>query len=110
MDIVNWKKFCNTSDTKHLDQLSDIAKQTIKSYLDKNVKNKKLQDILKLYFKEKIKKFKDTYTITFGDQAENNPGMQKIGTLSDKGFTCKELKQLHEKFKNEGYKMELINL
>lgn len=35
--------------------------------------------------------------------------MQKIGTLSNKGFTCKELKQLYEKLKDEKI-LEYINL
>lgn len=32
-----------------------------------------------------------TLTLTFGDQAENHVGMQKIGTLADVGFTMEEL-------------------
>lgn len=59
--------------------------------------------------KDEKKKFKDTYTITFGDQAENNVGMQKIGKLSDVGFTCKELKELYNKYKDE-YNVEFVNL
>jgi len=33
-----------------------------------------------------------TFTITFGDQAENHAGMQKIGELAERGFTCAELR------------------
>ena len=115
MDLSNWKKFCDSSDTKFLSLLSNEANQLVETFLNKDCKNKKLQNILKGYFNKvepkelKKKKFKDTYTITFGDQAENNIGMQKIGTLSNKGFTCKELKQLYEKLKDEKI-LEYINL
>jgi hypothetical protein len=109
MDLDNWKKFCDSSDTKYLSLLSNEAKTLVKSFLNKNCKNKKLQEILILYFGFKVRKFKDTYTITFGDQAENNPGMQKIGKLSAEGFTCKELNKLYDELKNEN-KVEYINL
>ena len=35
--------------------------------------------------------FTKTFTITFGDVAENHKGMQKIGTLSDVGFNLNDL-------------------
>jgi hypothetical protein len=34
----------------------------------------------------------ETYTITFGDQAENHVGMEKIGSLAKEGFTLNELR------------------
>jgi len=52
---------------------------------------------------------KDTYTITFGDQAENNVGMQKIGKISKIGFSFNELEEFYQFFKND-FKMEFINL
>lgn len=46
-------------------------------------------------------------TITFGDVAENHVGMQKLGSLSEKGgFTLAELKQVQQHFPNT----ELIKL
>lgn len=33
------------------------------------------------------KDYKNTITITFGDQAENHVGMQKIGKMANEGFT-----------------------
>jgi hypothetical protein len=51
-----------------------------------------------------------TITITFGDQAENHVGMQKLGKLSNEGFNYKELKEAKKKFKNEGYECNLIHL
>lgn len=37
-------------------------------------------------------------TLTFGDVAENHVRMQKIGRMSDKGFSCSLLQQLHETY------------
>lgn len=52
----------------------------------------------------------DAYTITFGDQAENNVGMQKIGKLSNIGFTYTEVKNLYKKLLEQKYNVELIKL
>lgn len=49
-----------------------------------------------------------TYTITFGDCAENHIGMQKIGNEIDTGFTYNDLLYIRSVF-NE-YDTELINL
>lgn len=32
-----------------------------------------------------------TFTITFGDQAENHKGMQVIGKMAERGFSPKDL-------------------
>lgn len=53
---------------------------------------------------------KECITITFGDQAENNVGMQKIGKLSDSGFTNLDLQNAQSKFEDLGCKCENINL
>ena len=42
-----------------------------------------------------------TITITFGDQAENHVGMQKLGKLANEGFTVKELENISENIKDE---------
>lgn len=52
---------------------------------------------------------KEVYTITYGEQAENHVGMEKIGELSEKGFDLSDLKKAQEKF-NKIAKTELINL
>ena len=39
-----------------------------------------------------------TVTLTFGDQAENHVGMQKIGKLADSGFDYNDLVQAKTKF------------
>jgi alkylated DNA repair dioxygenase AlkB len=38
-----------------------------------------------------------TITLTFCDVAENHVGMEKIGTLSDRGFSLKDLENIKEK-------------
>lgn len=54
---------------------------------------------------------KDTFTITFGDQAENHVGMQKIGKLSQSGFKYKTLKKIYKRMKKvKEMKVELIKL
>lgn len=54
--------------------------------------------------------FKDTMTLTFGDQAENHVGMQKIGKLSDVGFTESDMLHTKEQFESRGYICELMDL
>lgn len=56
------------------------------------------------------KNFKNTITITFGDQAENHVGMQKIGELADEGFSTEELIDAKKLFENKGYLCEIIEL
>jgi hypothetical protein len=55
-------------------------------------------------------KFNSTITITFGDQAENNVNMQKIGQPAINGFSIRELKKAKTKFEELGYECELIML
>lgn len=51
-----------------------------------------------------------TTTITFGDQAENHVGMQKLGDMADEGFSYEDLKNAKDIFENKGYVCELIKL
>lgn len=51
-----------------------------------------------------------TITLTFGDQAENHVGMQKIGQLATCGFTYDDLIMAKSKFDNIGCVTEIINL
>jgi len=41
-----------------------------------------------------------TYTITFGDQAENHVGMAKIGTLASTGFNIEDLKTAKARYRD----------
>jgi len=58
----------------------------------------------------KIPKKNPVMTITFGDQAENHVGMQKIGQLADEGFSVDDLKRTLGVFSKLGFKCELIDL
>jgi hypothetical protein len=51
-----------------------------------------------------------TFSLTFGDVAENHKGMQKIGQLSDNGFNIEDLNQIKNMFENKGCECKLINL
>ena len=51
-----------------------------------------------------------TFTITFGDQAENHKGMQKIGNLASEGFNLDDLKNAMSWFEKNGAKCKLILL
>ena len=51
-----------------------------------------------------------TFTLTFGDQAENHVGMQKIGTLASEGFSIDDINNAKVLFEKMGCKCELIKL
>jgi len=51
-----------------------------------------------------------TYTITFGDVAENHARMQKIGTLHENGYSLETLQKVHEQLTSEGVTCELYAL
>jgi len=40
----------------------------------------------------------DAFTLTFGDCMENHVGMQKVGSIADKGFSKKDLISIQNKF------------
>lgn len=76
--------------------------------------NNKLNSNKKLTFtfrgKDDIKDGNRTFTLTFGDQAENHYGMQKIGTFADIGFTYDDLLKGKLFFDKAGHRCELVNL
>lgn len=49
-------------------------------------------------------------TITFGDQAENHVGMEKIGEAAENGFTIEDLEHAYASMTAKGYECELIKL
>lgn len=51
-----------------------------------------------------------TFSLTFGDVAENHKGMQKIGHLSDNGFNFDDLINIKNVFEEKGCECNLINL
>jgi hypothetical protein len=59
---------------------------------------------------EKQPSMSETITVTFGDQAENHVGMQKIGSAAKSGFTVEELKELQTTFVNAKFDVSYIDL
>jgi hypothetical protein len=57
-----------------------------------------------------MNKLKFTYTITFGDVAENHVGMQKIGKLHSYGYSVKKLKNVMKELKEKNFEVEYIDL
>ena len=51
-----------------------------------------------------------TFTLTYGNCAENHKSMQIIGNILDKGLSIQELKTAKIYFKNLGAICKLINL
>ena len=56
------------------------------------------------------KDFTSVVTITFGDQAENHAGMQKIGELASEGFSIADLQKAKLAFEKQGCQCELVML
>lgn len=54
--------------------------------------------------------YKPIITITYGEVAENHVGMQKIGNISDNGFSINDLKKAKKVFKEKGYSVKLYKL
>jgi len=52
---------------------------------------------------------RETFTLTFGDQAENHVGMQKLGSLADHGFSFQDLCQAQDKCKNVQTELHRLN-
>lgn len=75
-----------------------------------NAENKTNQADLNEEIKHTSNMMNQTITITFGEQAENHKGMQKIGELADIGFTIEELKKAQAIFTEEGYLCEYVSL
>lgn len=55
-------------------------------------------------------KYNETYTLTFGDQAENHARMQKIGQAAAEGFTHEDLTRAESYFNDHGCETEMIFL
>ncbi len=55
---------------------------------------------------------KSTITLTFGDMAENHVGMEKLGSMVDKGqgFQVAELEKIQKDLAKKGIKSELHRL
>lgn len=53
---------------------------------------------------------KSTFTLTYGDCAENHKGMQKIGIMGDTGFTNRDLDRAMRWFDSHGIECEIVHL
>ena len=53
---------------------------------------------------------KKTYTITYGDVAENHAGMQKIGDLHESGYSVQKIAEVQAKLNDLGLVTELVDL
>jgi hypothetical protein len=51
-----------------------------------------------------------TFTLTFGDRAENHAGMQQIGELHEHGYSEADLLNFKKEFEGEDFECELVDL
>jgi hypothetical protein len=84
----------------------DYEEEIVIRNIRKNVEKKITLKQTTLFEEKKNKKFNKTFTLTFGDQGENHVGMQKIGSLIDKGFTVTDIKNIKKIFEDNMYKTE----
>lgn len=113
---MDWVKIKNASEglsvTKKGMNVKEI-KIIVKQFYPKLSVSSLIRDKLEILLKEILhehesdipvnseileEKMTQTITITFGDVAENNPGMQKIGKLADSGFTYQDLLDTENNF------------
>jgi hypothetical protein len=59
---------------------------------------------------EEMRDVHPVYSITFGDAAENGPGMETLGKVSSVGFTCNDLVRVAEEAKKQGLETRIIDL
>ncbi|KAM9978211.1 hypothetical protein ACTFIY_011952 [Dictyostelium cf. discoideum] len=54
--------------------------------------------------------FKQVFTITFGDCAENHVNMEKLGSMSDRGFDLDDVNKFKDYFEKKGLTTEFFDL
>jgi hypothetical protein len=81
-----------------------------KEEMVKQVVEKVVKKVRKV--KEKVEKvMRKTYTVTFGDVAENHARNQQIGIMAERGYSVAQLMTLKEKVESEyGLVCEYVNL
>jgi hypothetical protein len=81
-------------------------------------------DITRKTFREELKKLEEdedgedgenmyqtsTFTLTFGNRAENHKGMQIIGRKLDSGLSLEDLKEAQQYFENKDARTIMVNL
>nr|QBK91025.1 MAG: uncharacterized protein LCPAC201_03260 [Pithovirus LCPAC201] len=68
------------------------------------------QLVVQLIIPPSVTPCQHTITLTFGDQAENHVGMQKIGQLATNGFNLEDLTKIKELMEKYDVRCELIHL
>jgi hypothetical protein len=53
---------------------------------------------------------KRTFTVTYGDVAENHAGMQKIGELAENGYSIEKMGEVKDKLDGLGLTTEMVDL
>ena len=89
-----------------MDTLSDKIFNYIKTQYKTKINKKEILRILKSQTAE----CKETFTITFGDKAENHAGMQCIGNSALFGYSKIDLIKMQNWFINKNLKSEVIDL
>ena len=84
----------------------DVAEEKV---VEKKEKKKVEKKIDKKIEKKKIVEKKKTFTLTFGDQAENHVGMQKLGAALSDGLSCEDVINIGNTF-FKGYEVEQHHL
>ena len=108
------KSLCHYWKQQYREHYKDM-KCDVKEVSESNQKDRKRMKKMNNLVNDDERKMKyclknNTFTITFGDQAENHVGMQKIGSLSNEGFHLEDLVRAQEWFENKGVECELIAL
>ena len=121
------KTFCNSKIYKPSvikllpENIVQLFEKIIQNAIKKgNIQNKEI-DLEKIKLlssfirRHRLENFKKnltagTVTITFGEVAENGPGMEKIGTISPRGFTPEDLLTMQGYFTSKGILSEYYDL
>jgi hypothetical protein len=88
----------------NLNHGQNIRKQVICKKIEKVV------NIFIYFIDRKMTGYAQTFSLTFGDVAENHKGMQKIGQLSNYGFNFQDLTEIKRNFEASGCECNIINL
>lgn len=110
-----FKTFCSKRDPKYLGEIKsgriiDAVVQVANEAVDENKGDRELAMMVLDTYMSKPAPYIDTVTITYGEVAENHPGMQKLGHISNTGFEMDELRQIKKSFNGVGVYCELISL
>jgi hypothetical protein len=69
-----------------------------------------LNGVIQEFVKRVFERDQETYTITYGEVAENHANMQKLGNKTSEGLTISDLRNVKKVMETLGAKCELIKL